>query len=372
MSRAPLGGARVRFGPEIFRLQGRGGVSRYVVELHRGLLERSIDSEIVAGLHVSSMLERVPRVRGRSVAGLRPGRARQALTRGVDAVVADRAARRLGPGDVWHPSYFPRRIPRGVPAGPTMAVTVYDMIHERYPREVQPSDPTVVLKAAACRAADVVLAISQDTAADLIERLHVDPARVVVTPLGVRAVDPVPREHPFDGRRYLAYVGERRAPHKNWLTLLDALREVHPELGVVCIGAPPGPEDQAAVAARGLVGRVRFEGGSDAEVAGRLAGAAGLVYPSRYEGFGLPPLEALAQGCPVVASRVGAIPEVVGSIAIMVEPTVEGLGAGIETLLADGDDVARQRRDGPAHAAQFPWSATVDATIGAYQRALET
>jgi len=142
------------------------------------------------------------------------------------------------------------------------------------------------------------------------------------------------------------------------------------DVGLLCIGAPASAADEAEVRSRGLTGRVRFEGGTDAEVAGRLAASAGLVYPSRYEGFGLPPLEALAQGCPVVASDAGAIPEVVGEIAILVEPTVDGIGAGIERLLAGGPDVERQRTGGPAHAARFTWDATVEATLAAYRRAL--
>jgi glycosyltransferase involved in cell wall biosynthesis len=366
----PLGGTRVRFGPEIFRIQARGGASRYVVELHRALLEAHVDSEIEAGWHTSAVLDGVPRVRGRAatVGGL-PGA--NVLTRLVAEAVAARSIGRLEQGDIWHPTYYPRRLPTGR-AGerPRLAITVLDMIHERFAPSMAPRDASAARKAAACAAADLVVCISHDTADDLQERLGIDPAKIAVTHLGVAPVEPVSRRPPFGDRPYLVYIGDRRSSYKNWETLLDALRGIAGEVDLVCIGSPASAHDRAAVHHRGLEDRVRFEGGSDAEVAGRLAAATGLVYPSLSEGFGLPPLEALAQGCPVVASDAGAIPEVVGSIAILVEPTVDGIGAGIERLLAGGPEVEVQRATGRAHAAGFTWSATAAATIEAYRRIL--
>jgi glycosyltransferase involved in cell wall biosynthesis len=364
----PLGGARVRFGPEIFRIQDRGGASRYIVELHRGLLRAGVDAAIEAGWHLSDVVDGVPEVRGRrSPIGGKPGKV---VTRAVDEVIARRAVGRLGSHDLWHPSYYPRTVPTG-PARPRLAITVLDMIHERFASSMARRDHSAARKAAICAEADLILCISHDTARDLQERLAVDPERIVVTHLGVAPVSPIRRPSPFADRPYLVYLGDRRAPYKNWAVLLEAMQGVPSDVALLCIGAPPSAAEEAAVQAQGLTGRVRFEGGSDAEVAGRLAASVGLVYPSMYEGFGLPPLEALAQGCPVVASAAGAIPEVVGGIAILVEPTVAGIGSGIERLLADGPDVAAQRTDGPAHAARFTWSATVDATLAAYRRTLE-
>lgn len=359
--------SRVRFGPEIFRIQRYGGVNRYIIELHRGLLARAIDSQIVAGLHRSPMLDGAPAVRGRQIDRMRPRQVRQALSLVVDRGVARREQARLGPKDVWHPSYFAEVRP----GRSLVAVTVYDMVHERFPEGVSPRDRTLALKAPACRAADVIFCISADTAADVHERIGIPEDRLVVTHLGVRPVTPLVRPSPFGDRPYVVYVGNRRPRYKNWSVLLDAIRIGPPELALLCIGAPPDREDKSEVARRGLLDRVRFEGGSDEELAGRYRDAAGLMYPSLYEGFGLPPLEALAQGCPVVATAVGAIPEIVGDVAMLVEPTIDGLGHGLVALLRDGPEVARQRLEGPGHAARFSWLATVEATAAGYRRALD-
>lgn len=358
---------RVRFGPEAFRLQRHGGVSRYVVELHRQLGHLGVDSGIVAGLHRNALLAGEPRTSGLDVDRLRPARARQAATRVVDRAVAGAAARRLPAGAVWHASYFDPARPRVA----ARAVTVYDMIHERYPDEVGPRDGTAERKRAACRAADVVFAISEHTARDLQERYRLPADRVVVTPLGVTVAAPSHRPRPFGGRPFLLFVGDRRPAYKNWLLLLDALARLDPEVGLVCVGAPASAGDRAALADRGLGGRVGFAAaGDDATLAGWYAAAAALAYPSRDEGFGLPPLEALAHGCPVVAGNGGAVPEVVGGVALLVEPSVDALVAGIEEVLADGEAARRQRRDGPAHAARFAWAATARRTLDGYRRAL--
>jgi glycosyltransferase involved in cell wall biosynthesis len=358
---------RVRFGPEVFRFQARGGVSRYFVELHRELLRRDVDAAIVAGLHISDALAGVPSVHGRSVAAMRPALARQALTRAVDLRVASRARRSLGPHDVWHPTYFDV-VPPGRSA---LVVTCFDLIHDRYPEEVAPRDRTIRYQRAALEAADVVLCISQTTAADVQERFDLSDDRLVVTPLGTSEVDPSPAPALPDGRAFALYVGDRRPTYKGWELLLDAVALLAPDLALLCVGPPPSDPDWRAVADRHIEDRVWFEVLSDGELASRYRSAALLAYPSRYEGFGLPPLEALAHGCPVVGLKgAGAVEEVVGPIALLVDPTADALAEAIRRV-ADGDSEAdRQRSLGPAHAARFTWSATAEATLSGYARAI--
>jgi glycosyltransferase involved in cell wall biosynthesis len=358
---------RVRFGPEAFRFQAHGGVSRYVVELHRALLAEAVDTEIVAGLHVSRMLDEVPAVRGRSIASWPAGRPRQALSLAAARRVARATRRDLGPHDVWHPSYFDA-VP---PGGGALVVTVFDMVHERYPDEMSSRDRTLRYKASACAAADRILCISQRTAEDLQEHLGLDSDRISVTPLGVTVTAPASAPSPFGAQPHVLFVGDRRPTYKGWRTLLDALVAAgKPDLGLLCVGPPVTEDDRAAVAERRLEARVRFETPSDPVLAARYQQALGLVYPSRYEGFGLPPLEALAQGCPVVTTPVGAIPEVVGGVAVLVEPDVAGIATGLAMLVDDDPAISSQRSTGPAHAARFTWASTATATLAAYELAI--
>ena len=126
-------------------------------------------------------------------------------------------------------------------------------------------------------------------------------------------------------------------------------------------------DDRSAVEARGLGSRVRFIGGDDRDLARAYRGASVLLYPSLFEGFGLPPLEAMAHGCPVVAARAGAIPEIVGEAATLVDPTdVDALAGALETTLRGGESVEASRRAGRTRAAEFTWDKTAVATLGGY------
>jgi len=210
-----------------------------------------------------------------------------------------------------------------------------------------------------------LVAVSETTRRDLVEHLAIPPERVHVVPEGIdharfRPVAPTPAPWP-----YVLFVGSEH-PRKELLTVLRALaalQEDHPDLRLVKVGsagtseAPFHAPVARALDELGLRERVVFAGHvPDEELPGLYAGAAALAFPSRYEGFGLPPLEAMACGCPVVVSDAGSLPEVSGPAALVV-PTgsARALAEALRALLHDGgrrqDLVAR----GLAHAARFTW-----------------
>jgi glycosyltransferase involved in cell wall biosynthesis len=355
---------QIRFSPDIFRTQTHGGVSRYITELHRGLVGRGVDSRIVAGLHVNAYLHGVDGALGIDVERIRPVRARQALTKVTDRVVERVWCSRLDRRTIWHKTMFDRR----VPDGPLLAVTVYDMIHERYPEQFGPRDVIPASKRPWCEAADIVFAISSTTRDDLLERFALPPDKVVVTPLGVTRVQPSPGPLPFAEPPWFLYVGERAKPYKNWRSLLDALAASAPGVGLACFGPPATADEQRMLDDRGIAERVRFVGGDDHDLARMYRAASALVYPSRYEGFGLPPLEAMAHGCPVISARAGPMPEVLGSAALFFDPeSVDDLAQALAQVLAGGDELASLRARGRERSAAFTWEQTVDATLRGYR-----
>jgi glycosyltransferase involved in cell wall biosynthesis len=356
---------RVRFSPDIFRTQTHGGVSRYITELHRGLLARGVDSRILAGLHCNSYLPGLPGVVGVDVGKIRPIQIRQALTKVTDRALERAWCARKDHGTIWHKSMFDRR----VPTGPRLAVTVHDMIHERYPDQFGSRDVAPASKRPWCEAADVVFANSETTRNDLLERFELRPEKVVVTRLGVSVVEPRPGPLPFADQPWVLYVGERRKPYKNWRRALDAVAALGSDGRLACFGPRATADERGAVGARGLTERVQFIGGDDRDLARAYEGASVLIYPSLFEGFGLPPVEAMAHGCPVVAARAGAIPEVLGDAAILIEPTdVDGLAGALAAVLAGGDHVEAMREAGRVCAASYTWDRTVAATLDGYRR----
>ncbi len=355
---------KVRYSYDTFRLQRNGGVSRYITELHSGLLERGIDSKVLALLHRNAYLSEHHGVFGLDVDRLRPLRLRQGLTKITDRAFERLWAPRQSNDTIYHKTYFDDR----VPVGPRLAVTVYDMVHERFPNHVSPRDLTPRSKRIWCEQADVVFCISGTTRDDLLNRFDVDPDRVVVTPLGARREVPEAGAVPAGQRPFLLYVGERRPHHKNFGAFTSALVKsgITEDFELVCFGG--GSFTAAEVDRFTTLGiRASQRGGSDSVLAAYYQAATCLVYPSLYEGFGLPVIEAMLHGCPVLAANAGSIPEVAGDAAGLLDPAdIEDMAAVIMKIVGDTAWRNELKERGRKRAARFTWGHTIESTIAGY------
>jgi glycosyltransferase involved in cell wall biosynthesis len=247
-------------------------------------------------------------------------------------------------------------------------VTIHDVSFERNPRLMGRRDRfffrTMVPRSA--RRANRVLTVSEQTKSDLIELYGLDEAKVVVTPNGVDA-----RFRPNGDRNstdaYLLFVGALQ-PRKDPVTAIEALSLVDAGLRLVLVGPDKGAEQQSrqAVSRLQLNDRVEFAGHVEREeLASLYRDAEALVFPSRYEGFGLPVVEAMASGTPVVAAAAGAVPEVAGDAAILVEPgDPVALAGGIERALADRERLVRA---GLERAKRYSWARTAEQTLAVYR-----
>jgi glycosyltransferase involved in cell wall biosynthesis len=250
-------------------------------------------------------------------------------------------------------------------------VTVHDLSFERDPKLMGLRDRTIFRRAVprAARRAARVLAVSELTKRDLVERYGIAEEKIVVTPNGVDPAFTPDGSRP-NGRPYALFVGalQRR---KDPVAAVEALSLVDTDLGLVFVGPDKGGGEQArrAVEEHGLGRRVSFRGYlPQDELAALYRGAACLVLPSRYEGFGLPVLEAMASGTPVVASTAGALPEVAGDAAILVEdPSPSALAGGIERALADRERLVAA---GLQRARRFSWAETARRTLEVYRELL--
>ncbi len=296
-------------------------------------------------------------------------------------LVVPRAARRAEIELLHEPHYT---LPLGW-HGPAV-VTIHDLIHLRFPRFFPPGAALYAraMAGTAARRARLVLADSSHTRDEVVELLRVPGAKVRVVPLGVppglvpaaaagveafRAARGLPSG-------YLLYVGARK-PHKNLPVLLEALARIPAAARPPLVLSGPAwgaDEPLARLAARlGLGAIVHFAGAlRDAGDLARLYGGAALyVQPSLAEGFGLPPLEAMACGTPVLASNAGALPETLGDAAVLLPPgDVEAWSAAIAGLLADTARREQLVRAGFARARESSFARTASGTLDVYEEAL--
>jgi glycosyltransferase involved in cell wall biosynthesis len=352
------------------------GAGVYVARVLAALAARDdleVEAFCAAG---SARVLAAPGLRLRPVALASAGRpARIAWTQ----LLAGRAARAAG-ADLLHGVHYELALAARLP----QVVTVHDLTLLTHPEWHEAAKVRYFGWALrrAVAAATRVLCVSATTAAALTDRLDVPPGKVDVTPLGTdlrpapaERVEAVRRRLGLDGP-YLLGLGTVE-PRKDLPTLVRAFAALAAELPHRLVLAGLAGWDRgalaAAVAASGVADRIVLPGYvAEADKAALLTGAEVFAYPSRYEGFGLPVLEALACGTPVVTTTGGSLPEVAGDAAALVEPgDAAALAAAIAKLAADPaarqDAATRGRR----RAAGFTWARCAELTAAAYSRALD-
>lgn len=349
-------------------LQGPGagrGVGTYAAGLIQGLISSGFDSKLTLLLDAALPEPSLP-PGGYRLAGSRR-RYHGQLSGYEEAVALGADLQRIHP-DVYHA--IDLRLPGRAPC--SLVVTLHDLIPWAWggPR-MRGERFRFWLGKRLLRRADAVLAVSQATAADAVRYGHLDPGRVRVVP---EAADPLFEPRPGAAGRvadrwnlepgYLLFVGalDARKDPAGLLRAWAVAKETRPELKLVIAGEP-GRQAPPAMQGATMVGRV-----ASLELADLYTAAGCLVFPSRYEGFGLPCLEAMACGCPVAAYRNSSLPEVVdGAGELVPDGDAEALGRAVAELSAAPE---RARRAGIERAKAFSWRKAAEQTIAAYESVL--
>ncbi|MCS6846747.1 MAG: glycosyltransferase family 1 protein [Anaerolineae bacterium] len=266
-------------------------------------------------------------------------------------------------------------------------VTVFDLSFITQPQAHRPLNRVYLslFTRWSCRRAARVIAISEWTKRDVVQHFGVAPEKIVAIPLGVdhdhfkpqppEAIAAFKAQHGI-GDHAIFYLGSLE-PRKNLPRLIEAFSVLDSQSSIINLqlfvgGSPAWKYDEvfARIRQPGLEDRVRLIGRvSDEDLPKWYSACAVMAYPSLYEGFGLPPLEAMACGAPVVASNVTSLPEVVGDAGITVDPTdVRALAAALHRVLGDDALRAELRAKSLARAAQFTWQRTAERTVEVYRK----
>ena len=365
------------FDSQIFALQQFGGISRYVCALAEQLVKRDgVDAQIWAPLHLNQYLRALKASANVAVRGLylpaipRLGRALTSLNKVLFPFCT--MGRRP---DIVHETYFSATPPYTARAA--RVLTVYDLIHERFPQSFLPSDPVINNRKLAIARADHLICISESTRRDLLEIYQVPASKVSVTYLGYDTLPPssLKASSIVGFKPYLLYVGSRHG-YKNFDGLLAAFavsRARQEGIRIICFGggALTATEKILMQKHQMQAHELMQVGGNDQRLAALYAGAVALVYPSKYEGFGIPPLEAMSLGCPVICSNTSSIPEVVGQSGAYFDPhVVESIQQALDHVLLSPTRLKELSLLGNARVHHFSWERCAEQTLTVYRKVL--
>jgi len=349
----------------------KGGMESYVRELYPRLGALRPEFEFI-GLASTELVDTgAPWFPGELVASGRSGEDRISWARG-ELLDVSRHATRLGADLVHAPANL-----GPVRSGTPVVLTVHDLLPFRHP-EFVPGPYSPVLRwmiRGAARASRRLLTVSESTADDLVALLGIDRERIDVVPLagGASADDGgIPARAARSDDLVLA-IGNRM-PHKNFVAILEAVALLPADRRPRVVVTGSHDDDPLAPEVRrlGLEDRVELAGWVAPDELERLyADAALFAFPTRFEGFGLPLIEAMARGVPVVASDLPVLREVGGDAARWFDPDdAAALARAIDELLADPAERERMSRAGLERSARFSWARTAHGTLASFERAI--
>ena len=363
----------ILYDSKIFQNQKYGGISRYFVNLVQRVA-REEQVVVSASLYVNNYLAELPPglVKGVKLAWSPPGSGRvlEWVGRIVDRVVIAKSS-----PDVLHETYYSRSAV--APASIPTVLTVHDMIHERFASMFPQRVSIAQQKAAAVSRAGHVICVSENTRRDLLEFYELDPNKVSVVHHGYdvlkagegseEAASALKKSQP-----YLLYVGERGF-YKNFKAFLRAYAGsawLGKNFRIICFGGGGFQADELELIRELDIkpGQIEQIGGGDNLLAVHYQNAAAFVYPSLYEGFGMPPLEAMALGCPVICSNTSSIPEVVGDAGEYFDPEhIESIRASLESVLQSTERRAELIRKGFKKCVEYSWNRCASETLEIYR-----
>lgn len=244
---------------------------------------------------------------------------------------------------------------------------------------------TLLMRVAITKSKEII-AVSESTKNDLVKIFNIDPQKITVTPLGYDSTTYTPKNQGDEtvlkeyklSPDYLLFLGTLE-PRKNIVGILHAYSQLSPELQAkhkLVIGGKKGwfyEEIFATVTALKLEKQVQFLGRvPDEHLPALYRQAKVFVFPSFYEGFGLPPLEALASGTPVISADNSSLPEVIGKGGLLVDPhNISALVDSMKTILTDKEVYKKLKEESVKQAAKFSWSATAQATLSVFAQAVK-
>lgn len=352
--------------------QPYGGVSRYYKTLAYELLKAGQDVKILPGLHINNYLGELPKniIKGFKLKSYPKKSA--ALFNGINHLFNE-FEMRLDRPDLIHETYY-SSLPH-FKSNSIRVTTVYDMIHELYGCDFSNNDKTKIIKKAVISRVDHILCISESTKNDLINILGVDEEKISVVHLGVDVDAFRYKMKSKITKPFLLYVGNRSG-YKNFNIFIKAFascNKLKSEFNIIAFGGGQlSLSESQLIKKNGLLENqvIQISGGDD-KLIELYQQATAFIYPSKYEGFGLPPLEAMASNCPVISSNTSSMPEVVNQAGEYFDPlNIESIRDAIKKVVFSEERTKELIKLGNENLKNFSWEKCANETINVYKKLL--
>lgn len=360
---------KVLFDHQTFHTQRFGGISRYFYEL--GMRFEQTDVEVAISYSMNQYICDKQLVRYTGVPK-RLFKIFEGLFRKANRKASVKALQRHD-FDLFHPTYYDPYFLDYLGNKP-FVLTIHDMTHERLPEYFSPKDLSSQNKRLLAQRATRIIAISECTKRDIIELLGVPEEKIDVVYHGINP-QPLAEGRPSNiPDNYILYVGERRG-YKNFNRTVEAfckVRETYPDLNLVLTGRPLSNNEKTLFSKYGITDNVIVKSDiTDITLTQLYRNARLFVYPSQYEGFGIPILEAFSQNCPVVLSYASCFPEVAGDAAEYFKTdNVDDMARAMLRVLGDEYYCKQLIQKGSARLSLFTWAETARRTEDVYRKAL--
>ncbi len=369
---------RIVYSHDIFSFQAYGGISRYFVEIAKRIPPNEARVQIFAGLYINQYLKGLPGLIGFKLPALKNRGLAARIINGAMYYIrwninnlAQRALIKSDPQTILHLSYYTRP-----PAKKKLklVMTVYDMIRELFDQYFPHDHRPTQLKRLCCEQADKIIAISNCTKKDVMDLFGVGDEKIAVIYLGNPLEDVTAGEGEETIQTpYVLYVGARRG-YKNFDRLLRVFAQsslLRKDFSLICFGDRFSPGEGRRLKDLGLDHHVHQVSGSDSLLVSHYKHARAFVFPSLYEGFGIPLVEAMGAGCPVLCSNRGSFPEIVGEAGIYFDPEdVDHMQSVMEKALFDDTLLGEMVKRGYGRSSMFSWDRSARQTLALYRSLL--
>jgi len=363
---------KIAFDHHIFNAQAYGGISRYYTILAQELLKLEQEVKIFAGVHRNHYLSTLADGVVSGVKFDKYGLTNNRFFRASHHYAVNLQINNWRP-NIVHETYYSCRPSPAVNS--VHITTVHDMTHEIYPQKFTDGGSTSELKRKTLDRVEHIISVSHNTKKDLIELFGINERKISVVHLGVDL-----SFSNYTGgleskvqRPFLIYVGNRGG-HKNFNGVLQAMASSKPlktDFDLIAFGGGEfSAVENSLISSLGFRhNQIRQIGGGDDVLKTLYHQAVAFIYPSLYEGFGLPPLEAMACSCPVISSNTSSMPEVIGNAGEYFEPSdVDAMRVAIENVVYSPTRIQELQQLGLNRVKLFNWSKCAAETLEIYKK----